>query len=221
MSNTYLLKDDHTVQHTVKSPVLEKTSNIESIKFVCPSTYNDMDMSTFDLVLTYRLPISKTVKIVNLTLSDEEYKDGYLLYTLPVTAKNITSEVGDVELSLMQMKVELDADTGAQTKYVRSYSETTLPILAVANYINLDDSGLNQLAELYLANKAEIEALKKIADQIYEEKADDIALDTENQLLQLTNNGEKIGTGIALNDLNAELVETGSQTDGNINIVNI
>lgn len=221
MSNTFLLKDDHTVQHTVKSPVLEKTSNIESINFVCPKTYNDLDMSTFDLVLTYKLPVSKAVKIVNLTLSDAEYKDDYLLYTLPVTAKNITSEVGDVELTFTQMKVELDADTGEQTKYVRSYNTAVLPILAVTNYVNLDDSGLNQLAELYLANKAEIEALKILADQIYAEKADDIALDAENQLLQLTNNGEKIGTGIALSDLNAELVETGSQTDGNINIVNI
>lgn len=221
MSNTFLLKDDHTVQHTVKSPILEKTSNIESISFICPKTYNDLDMSTFDLVLTYKLPVSKSVKIVNLTLSDAEYKDDYLLYTLPVTAKNITSEVGDVELTLTQMKVELDADTGAQTKYVRSYNEAILPIIAVTNYINLEDSGLNQLAELYLANKAEIEALKIIADQIYDEKADDIALDTENQKLQLTNKGEKIGSGIALTDLNAELVETGSQTDGNINIVNI
>lgn len=221
MSNTFLLKDDHSVQHTVKSPVLEKTSNIESINFVCPKTYNDLDMSTFDLVLTYRLPVSKSVKIVTLTLSDEEYKDGYLLYTLPVTAKNITSEVGDVELTLTQMKVELDADTGAQTKYVRSYNTAVLPIIAVTNYVNLEDSGLSQLAELYLANKAEIEALKTLADQIYDEKADDIALDTENQKLQLTNKGEKIGSGIALADLNAELVESGSQTDGNINIVNI
>lgn len=221
MSNTYLLKDDHSVQHTVKSPVMEKTSNIESINFVCAKTYNDLDMSTFDLVLTYKLPISKSVKIVTLTLSDEEYKEGYLLYTLPVTAKNITSEVGDVEMSLMQVKVELDADTGKQTKYVRSYRETTLPILAVTNYVNVDDSGLNQLAELYLANKAEIEALKKIADQIYDTKADDITIDNENRMLQLTSNGEKIGDGIALADLNAELVETGSQTSGNINIVNI
>ena len=221
MSNTFLLKDDHSVQHTVKSPVLEKTSNIESINFVCPKTYNNMDMSTFDLVLTYRLPISKSVKIVTLTLSNEEYKDGYLLYTLPVTAKNITSEVGDVELSLSQMKVELDAETGKQTKYVRSYKDAVLPILAVTNYVNLEDSGLNQLAELYLANKAEIEALKIIADQIYDEKADDITLDTENQLLQLTNKGEKIGEGIALSDLNTELVESGSHADGNLNIVNI
>ena len=221
MSNTFLLKDNHSVQHTVKSPVMEKTSNIESINFVCPKTYNDMDMSEFDLVLTYKLPISKAVKIVKLELSSEAYKDGYLLYKLPVTAKNITSEVGDVELSLTQMKVTLDADTGAQTKYVRSYKEAVLTILAVSNYVTLDDSGLSQLAELYLANKAEIEALKQIADQIYDEKADDITIDTENQLLQLTNKGEKIGDGIALSDLNTELVESGSNADGNINIVNI
>ena len=66
MSNTFLLKDDNSVQHTVKSPIIEKTSNIENINFICPKTYNDMDMSTFDLVLTYKLPISKAVKIVTL-----------------------------------------------------------------------------------------------------------------------------------------------------------
>lgn len=221
MSNTFLLKDDNSVQHTVKSPVIEKTSNIESINFICPKTYNDMDMSTFDLVLTYKLPISKAVKIVTLEIADSNYKENYILYKLPATAKTITGETGEVELSLTQMKVELDPDTGKQIKYVRSFTPAILNILPVINYVTVEDSGLTQLAELYLANKAGLEALKKVADSIYAEKADDITVDAENKLLQLTNKGEKIGTGVSLEDLNAELVETGSHADGNINIVNI
>lgn len=221
MSNVFLLRDDNSVQHTVKSAVMEKSSNIEAINFICAKEYNGLNMSTFDLVLTYKLPISKVVKIVTLTLTDADYKDSYLLYSLPVTAKTITSEVGEVELSLMQVKVELNADTGEQTKYVRSYKNAVLNILPVENFLTIDDSGLNQLAELYLANKAQIEALKTVADTIYSTKGDDIVIDSDEKKLKLTSNGEKIGDGIDLNTLSGELVESGSMSDGNINIINI
>lgn len=221
MSNVYLLRDDNSVQHTVKSAVMEKSSNIETINFICAKEYNGLDMSTFDLVLTYKLPISKAVKIVTLTLTDANYKDSYLLYSLPVTAKTITSEVGEVELSLMQVKMELNADTGEQTKYVRSYKNAALNVLPVENFLTIDDSGLNQLAELYLANKAQIEALKTVADTIYSTKGDDIVIDSDEKKLKLTSNGEKIGTGVDLETLSGELVESGSMSDGNINIINI
>lgn len=221
MNNIYLLKDDGTVLHTQKSPIMEKTNNIDTIDFVCSKTYNDLDMSTFDLILTYKLPISHSVKIVTLELVDDDYKDSYLLYRLPVTAKLIASEPGDVSMTFMQCKLELDSDTGAQQKYVKNYDETILPVIAVANYLNVDDSGLNQLAEMYLANKAQIEAIKLLADQISAEKGDDIAIDTENGTLHLTSNGEVVGDGIDLATLNSELVEIGADTDGNIKIVDI
>lgn len=221
MNNVYLLKDDGTVLHTQKSPIIEKTNNIDNIDFVCSKEYNDMDMSTFDLVLTYKLPISHSVKIVTLELVDDEYKDSYLLYRLPVTAKLIASEAGDVSMTFMQAKVELDSDTGAQQKYVKNYNECILPILAITNYLNVDDSGLSQLAEMYLANKASIEAVKALADQLSAEKGDDIALDAENGTLHLTSNGEAVGTGIDLKTLNGELIEVGAENDGNFKIVEI
>lgn len=220
MSNTYLLKDDGTVSHTVKSPIIEKTNNIESINFVCSKTYNDMDMSEFDLILTYKLPISKAVKIVTLTLSDAEYKDSYLLYTLPVTAKLIASEAGDVVLTFTQVKSEMQSD-GTVKKYVKEYNESVMTIIPLTNYINLDDSGLSQLAEMYLANKASIEAVKALADQIYTEKADDIIIDTENKKIQLTSNGTAIGTGVDFATLEDELVEAGAEGNGNIKVVEI
>lgn len=221
MNNVYLLKDDGTVLHTQKSPIIEKTNNIDNIDFVCSKEYNDMDMSTFDLVLTYKLPISHSVKIVTLELVEDDYKDSYLLYRLPVTAKLIASEAGDVSMTFMQAKVELDSDTGAQQKYVKNYNECILPILAITNYLNVDDSGLSQLAEMYLANKASIEAVKALADQLSAEKGDDIALDTENGTLHLTSNGEAVGTGIDLKTLNGELIEVGAENDGNFKIVEI
>lgn len=221
MNNVYLLKDDGTVLHTQKSPIIEKTNNIDNIDFVCSKEYNDMDMSTFDLVLTYKLPISHSVKIVTLELVEDDYKDSYLLYRLPVTAKLIASEAGDVSMTFMQAKVELDSDTGAQQKYVKNYNECILPILAITNYLNVDDSGLSQLAEMYLANKASIEAVKALADQLSAEKGDDIALDTENGTLHLTSNGEAVGTGIDLKTLNGELIEVGAENDGNFKIIEI
>lgn len=221
MYNVFLLKDDNTVARTVKSPVMEKTSNVDQIQFITSKTYNGLDMAEFDLVLTYKLPISKAVKIVPMTLVDDNYKDTYLLYTLPVIAKEISSEVGDVSLAFTQMKVSLDPDTGEQVKYVRSYKEAFLPIIAVPNYLNLTDDGLSDLASLYLANKAEIEALQELANAIYAEKADDIVIDSATKKVQLTASGALIGEGITLEDLNNQLVEEGSLTAGNIKIVQI
>lgn len=221
MNNVFLLQEDGSVLHTVKVPIIEKTNNIDTIDFICSKTYNGMDMSEFDLVLTYKLPVSHGVKIVTLELADDSYKDSYLLYHLPVTAKLISSEAGDVSMTFMQAKVELDPDTGAQNKYVKTYNETLLAVIPITSYLTIDDSGLSQLAEMYLANKAQIEAVKKLADQIVEEKGDDITVDTESKKLQLTSNGKAIGQGIDLTDLNDELVENGSRDDGTINIIDI
>lgn len=221
MNNVFLLQEDGSVLHTVKVPIIEKTNNIDSIDFICNKTYNSMDMSEFDLVLSYKLPVSHSVKIVTLELVDDDYKDSYLLYRLPITAKLISSEAGDVSMTFMQAKMELDPDTGAQNKYVKTYNEALLTVIPLTNYLTIDDSGLSQLAEMYLANKAQIEAVKKLADQISESKGDDLAINEDTNKLQLTSNGVAIGSGVDLTDLNDELVEHGSRDDGTINIIDI
>lgn len=217
--NTYLINADKYIIKTQGSAVVEKSNKVDNIQFIAPKEMNGFDLNEFDFVLQYKLPISKAVHIESLKGTD--YKDNYLLYTLPTTAKKITSEPGNVEMSISLLKVELDEE-GNQVRYVMNCANSaTLPIVPMTNWFNVPDDGISELADLYLANKAMAENLAGVAKILHENKADSIYLDTEKSSLYLTASGEKIGEGIPLDALNAELVEAGSKSSGNVKIVNI
>ena len=216
--NTFLLNADNQVIHTVKSPVMEKSNCIEEIQFVTSKEYNGYFMEEFDLILEYLTPISKTNRFETLTLVGE-YKTDYLLYTLPSTTK-ITGERGEFEMNLSFVKTELDSK-GNKINRVRNFSPISLNIVPISSWMTVKDEGLTQLAELYLNNKSQIEALTNLASIIYDSKADDISFDVDGKKLQLKSNGIFIGEGVSLEELNQELVETGSNTTGNISIIKI
>jgi hypothetical protein len=219
--NTYLIGSDNSIQHTVKSPIIEKSNLVDSIQFICEKTYNGYDMAEFDLVLEYKLPISKTHRIVTLVLSDEAYKNNYLVYTLPsgelTTA--ITQEVGDVEMTISFMKTELDYE-GNTLEHVRNLSSTaTLKVLPLTSWFHTSDEALSDLAAMYLENKKTTLALSEVANQLNASKVDGIKL--TNDTLDVTINGEISGNGISLEELNEKLVEIGGDTSGNIKVVQI
>lgn len=216
--NTFLLNQNNQVIHTVKSPIMEKSNCIEDIHFIANKEYNGYLMAEFDLILEYLTPISKTNRFEVLSLVGE-YKDDYLLYKLPSTTA-ITGERGDFEINLSFVKTELDSD-GNKINRVRNFSPTFINIVPISSWLTVSDEGLSQLAELYLSNKAQIEALTNLASIIYDSKADDISINIDGKKLQLKNKGEFIGNGITLEELNQELVETGSNTTGNVNIIKI
>ena len=216
--NTFLLNADNQVIHTVKSPVMEKSNCIEDIQFVTDKEYNGYLMEEFDFILEYLTPISKTNRFETLKLVGE-YKTDYLLYTLPSTT-TITGERGEFEMNLSFVKTELDSD-GNKINRVRNFSPVSLNIVPVSSWLTVKDEGLTQLAELYLNNKSQIEALTNLASIIYDSKADDISINIDGKKLQLKEKGESIGEGISLEELNQELVETGRSTTGNVNIIKI
>lgn len=223
--NTFLINtNSKTVVQTKSSAVVEKSNNIEDIQFIVEKTYIGADeskynLSDFDFVVQYILPISKTVKSV--TLIGEDYEDDYLLYRFTSTSSNLTSEPGTVEMSLSFLKTELDAE-GQRVNYVLEISNPAeLEITPLVNWFSASDEQLSKFAELYLNNKAQIEALTVLAQYIEEHKADDIAISANGEKLILTNNGAVIGEGVDLSDLNEKLVDIGSETTGNLSIITI
>lgn len=217
--NTYLIHNDKYITKSESSAIVEKSNNIDDIRFIAPKVFNGFELENFDFVLQYILPISKTVHIES--IKGIEYDANSLVYTLPTTAKKITSEPGIVEMSISLVKVELD-ENGNQIRYVLNCANTaTLNIIPMANWFNVPDDGISELADLYLANKAMAENLAAIAQVIRDNKADSIYLDAEDSSIYLTSKGEAIGEKIPLDVLNAELVEAGSETSGNVKIVNI
>ena len=218
--NSYLIKEDNTIILSTQTPIMEKSNCVDEIQFITPKEYNGYDLSTFDLLLEYLLPISKTNRIMQLELIDDNYKDEYLRYVIPSKANTISGEPGTVELNLSFVKVELDVN-GNMIKRVRNLSPTYLEIVPITSWFHVSDDGLSQLADLYLSNKAQIEALLDTANIINDNKADNITLDVQSGEIYLVSNDKKIGTGIKLEDLNNELVEIGGTTQGNISVIKI
>ena len=218
--NTFLLKDDNTITATNRSTIMERSNCIENIEFIVHSTYNNFNMEEFDLVLEYKTPITHSVRIKTLTLVDNEYENEYLRYALPSTANTITCEPGQVEMNLSFMKSELDPD-GNLINRVRNFTPTSLTIVPLSSWFSVSDDGLSQLADLYLANKAQIEAINQLAARIDDTKSDDIGIDSDTNKLRAKNKGEFIGTGVQLDYLNQQLVEAGGETSGNVKVVKI
>lgn len=223
--NTFLINtNSKTVIQTKSSAVVEKSNNIEDIQFIVEKTYigadeTEYDLSEFDFVVQYILPISKTVKSV--TLISEEYENDYLRYKFTSTSAHLTSEPGTVEMSLFFMKTELNSE-GERIDYVLEIADPVeLEIVPLVNWFSASDEALAKFAELYLNNKAQIEAISTLAQYIEDHKADDIAISTDGEKLVLTNNGAVIGEGIGLSDLNDKLVDIGSENSGNIKIITI
>lgn len=214
-----LINNDNIAITTEKETIMQRAKLVNKLSILCPQTYNGYDMSTFDLVMTYKLPISKNVRIVEMTRDEELYKENYCKYDLKIDT-DITAENGDVELQFVFMKTYLDED-GNNIQQVRNVQPTSIHICQLSDWLVPSDEALGTLAELYLTNKNMIKSLEQLAATLYQNKLDDITIDIENKRVIGTANGNAVGEGIMLEELNNELVEVGAETTGNVKIQNI
>ena len=91
---------------------------------------------------------------------------------------------------------------GSVTQYVRKTEKTTLTITPIEAWADMiPDRVLTSLDQRLLKQDAAMKELADIISTIDDQKADDISL--ENNHLQLTANGEKIGEGVDLNAVEA------------------
>jgi len=219
--------DNYIVLTESTGAIVEKTNAVDSFYLIVPKLYNDtLQMADYDCVMEYILPISRRNGMIVLTLVDKNYKDDYLLYSLPETTMttDLTEECGEVEFSISFMTAEISADGSTTVDRVRnSAAPAHLTVVPVSTWLTTSDRALTQLASLYLENKRLVQALSDTAVILANTKADDIKIDTENEKLVLTSNGTIIGDGVGLDVLNQELVETGGANadNGNISIQKI
>lgn len=205
---------------TVRETIMQREKLVNRLSIICPQMYkNDIDMTEFDLVMTYKLPISKTVRIVEMKSVDALYKNEFCKYDLDIDT-DITSENGDVELQFTFMRTYLDAD-GNNIQQVRNANPTSIHICQLSDWLVPSDEALGTLAELYLTNKSMIKSLEQLASTLHQTKIDDITLDIDSKKILGTANGKIVGSGVSLEELNNELVEVGAETTGNVKIQNI
>ena len=117
---TILVNDDNTLTTSVRERIMQRSKLVDSLHFLCPQTYKELDMADFTVTLEYILPVSREYKTEELVKSDELYKE-MLEYKLPFDT-DLTKEAGEIEVKLTFSKV--DFPKGSEEKFfnINSYS---------------------------------------------------------------------------------------------------
>ena len=206
---TILINDDNTLTTSVRERIMQRSKLVDSLHFLCPQTYKELDMADFTVTLEYILPVSREYKTEELVKSDELYKE-MLEYKLPFDT-NLTKEAGEIEVKLTFSKVDLDED-GNDIQYVRKISATSITIVPIESWCDIiPDKALDAIDQRIIKTDAQIKALLDANEITRLEKADNLVLDSENKELYLTAEGEQIGDKVKLSDLGNEIVQSSDE----------
>ena len=206
---TILINDDNTLTTSVRERIMQRSKLVDSLHFLCPPTYKELDMTDFTVTLEYILPVSREYKTEELIKSDELYKD-MLEYKVPFDT-DLTKEAGEIEVKLTFSKVDLDED-GNNIQYVRKISSTTITIVPIEAWCDIiPDKALDAIDQRIIKTDAQIKALMEASEVTRLEKADNIVLDGETKELYLTADGEQIGDKVKLSDLGDEIIQSSNE----------
>lgn len=187
---TFLMMGDKSLVATIKTTLYQREKLVDKIQFLIPQTYGDMDLSDWTVTLKY-LDQVNTAHSEILTKDPELYKE-HLKYVLPVDTK-LTQYAGDIKVRLTLSKVDMEV----RTQYVLHSGEATVTIAPLSDYYKfVSDESLEFVDQLVGNLEAKLEAAEKLAEMYDKEKADNLVY--EDNELQLTSNGEKIGDAVTI-----------------------
>ena len=215
MPYTILVNDNNTTTATERSRIMQRTKNVDNLRIIIPKVYEGQDFSNYAVLMEYKLPISHEVKLEQLTLKEGNYNENYMLFCLPLVT-DFTKENGNVEIQLSIIGLTMDAD-GNTVEIVRKIDPFKVPIIPIANWFTVPDSELDVLTQYYIAAQQQIHALNDLVALVNQSKADSIKLDVVDGALYLTSNGQKIGTGVSVEELGNEITERTSEGTVKIN----
>ena len=206
---TILVNDDNTLTTSVRERIMQRSKLVDSLHFLCPQTYKELDMADFTVTLEYILPVSREYKTEELVKSDELYKE-MLEYKLSFDT-DLTKEAGEIEVKLTFSKVDLDED-GNNIQYVRKISSTTITIVPIEAWCDIiPDKALDAIDQRIIKTDAQIKALLEANEITRIEKADNLVLDSDTKELYLTAEGEQIGDKVKLSDLGDEIIQSSDE----------
>lgn len=195
---TILVTDSNELVTTVKERIMQRSKLVDNLHFLVDPKYKGIDISEFEVMLEYVLPVSREYKTEILVKSDKLYKDK-LQYTLPFDT-NLTKEAGKIEIQLTFVKASLDAD-GNAIQQVRKTSKATINIIPITAWSDIiADSALGALDQRLIMVDAMINQLNDMHEYLDETKADNVIFDEETHTLQLTANGKAIGDKVVINN---------------------
>ena len=231
---TILVNDDNTLTTSIKERVMQRSKNANTLRFLVNQKYKIddsvlnqienveeiesisivngagiIDISDCTVIMEYILPISKKLKTIILTKSEQLYKEK-LEYKLPFDT-NLTSEPGDIQVQLTFIKVDLNEE-GEGFQFVRKTSCTNIHITPIAAWSDIiPDEALDAIDQRIIKTDAQIKALMEASEVTRLEKADNIVLDGDTKELYLTADGEQIGDKVKLSDLGDEIIQSSSE----------
>ena len=196
--NTILLTNEHELIPTVSHCIMQRSNLIDNIEFLVPKNYEDYDMSQFDCLLEYILPVSKRYSSVFLTLDDTNYKEDYLRYVLKADTE-ITEEAGEVELQLTFGNVELSPDGEMSIQTVRKTQTCTIPVTPIAAWADIIPNGaLTALDQRIIELKGVAKALDSLNQEIYTNQVDTLILDDGKLSVGVKATNKKLGDEISI-----------------------
>lgn len=184
------MNDQKELIATVKTMLYQKEKLVDKIQFLFPQDYNGLNLSECTAILKY-LDQSNVPHAELLQKDEELYKD-HLRYILPVDT-NLTRFAGNIEIRVTFSKVDMES----QQQYVLHSGPLIITINPLKDYYAfVPDESLEFVDQLVGNLEAKLESVDKIASAYDAEKADNITY--ENNKIQLTSNGEKIGNAITI-----------------------
>ena len=184
------MQNDKSLIATVTTTLYQHENLVDKVFFLFPQNYNSLDLADCTAVIKY-LDQGNVPHTEVLQKSDELYKD-HLQYFLPINS-SLTKFAGDVKVRVTFSKT----DVAENKQYILNTGEITIPISPLSDYYAfVPDESLEIVDQMIGKLDAKIAATEAIAEIYDKKKADNITYD-ENKL-QLTSNGEKIGNAITI-----------------------
>lgn len=194
MSYIIRVADNHTLTCTNRQRIMQRSKLVDDLWFLVPPNYNGLDIAKCTVLMEYILPVSRKAKSKILILSEEKYKD-HLKYVVPFDT-DITSEAGELEVQLSFLYADLD-EYGNSVQKSRKTSPAYIKIIPIAAWSDIvPDEMLTALDQRILYQDAQIKALADLSESLNSEKADSLVY--EDNMLQLTANGNKIGKPVTI-----------------------
>lgn len=226
---TLIINNDNSIVATIKTPIMQKSSLVDSIHILVPRMYHGtIDMTDFRVVMEYVLPVSKKYKYFELELNSDNYDESYLEFVVNGSTE-FTSEAGDVKFTITFYKLQTNSD-GKVEQLVRKTQEGVIHVNPITIWSDLvPDEALTPLDQRLIALEAmavQYAELQKQHEELLEKYQSQAISDIKvnDNSLHLTSASGQVGDGVAISDLsliikqNMAGIDIDGIEDGNVDL---
>lgn len=163
----------------------------DKIQFIFPKTYEDQALKDFVFTLIWFDPNEVSHADI-LVLKEDNYKDNYLKFTIPVDA-TLTKTAGFYVVKVNIMKM---LDNGTQEVFIQTSSNS----FSVTSASDLDPASSSAGVQVDILSQ-KVDELTKTVNNTATKKADGFNILADGKAIQLTSEGSPIGSPIPLDTL--------------------